>query len=51
MLTRVMWSDTYTKPLDCVDIICVNHQVFTAGALKARVRSTSAFRTPAGKTE
>ena len=29
----------------------VHHEVFTAGALEARVRRTSAFRAPAGKTE
>ena len=43
--------DTYTKPPECVDIIPIHHEVFTAGALEARVRRTSAFRTPAGKTE
>ena len=39
----------YTKPPECVDII--RHEVFTAGALEARVRRTSVFRAPAGKTE
>ena len=29
----------------------VHHEVFTAGALEARVCRTSAFRAPAGKTE
>ena len=42
---------TYTKPPQCVDIFTVHHEVFTAGALEARVRRTSAFRAPAGKTE
>ena len=43
--------DTNTKPPECVDIIRVHHEVFTAGALEARVRRTSDFRAPAGKTE
>ena len=29
----------------------VHHEVFPAGALEARVRRTSAFKAPAGKTE
>ena len=31
--------------------LAIHHEVFTAGALEARVRRTSAFRAPAGKTE
>ena len=41
----------YTKPPECVDIIRHTSRGFTAGALKARVRRTSAFMAPAGKTE
>ena len=41
----------YTKSPECVDIIRVHHEVFSAGSLEARVRRTSAFREPAGKTE
>ena len=44
-------SNIYTKPPECVDITTVHHEVFTAGALEARVRRTSAFWAPAGKTE
>ena len=43
--------DTNTKPPECVDIIRVHHEVFTAGALEARVLRTSDFRAPAGKTK
>ena len=42
-------QDIYTKPSECVDITTVHHEVFTAGALEARVHRTSAFRAPAGK--
>ena len=43
----------YTKPPECVEIglSTVHNEVFTAGALEARVRRTSAFRAPVGKTE
>ena len=41
----------YTKPPECVGIICRNHEIFTAGALEARVLRMRAFRAPAGKTE
>ena len=33
------------------NLICVINEVFTAGALEARVRRTSAFRAPSGKIE
>ena len=46
-----LMNDKYTKPPECVDIIAVHHEVLTAGALEARVRRTSAFRAPAGKSE
>ena len=34
-----------------VDIIHVDHEVFAASALEARFRRTSAFSSPAEKTE
>ena len=47
---RITWVyNKYTKPPECVDIIR-HTSIFTAGALEARVRRTSAFRAPAGKT-
>ena len=50
MLKVLGFDNKYTKPPECVDIIRKHHEVFTAGALEARVRRTSAFRVPAGKT-
>ena len=41
----------YTKPPECVDIICRTSRGFHRWCLEARVRRTSAFRAPAGKTE
>ena len=35
---------TNTKPPECVDIICLHHEVFTAGVCRTR-----ASRAPAGK--
>ena len=32
-------------------LIAVHHEIFTASALEALVRRTSAFRVPDGKTE
>ena len=41
----------YTKPPECVDLIRCTSQGFHSWCLEARVRRTSAFRAPVGKTE
>ena len=36
-------------PSACVDLICLHQEIFTFGALEARVRRTSSFLAPVGK--
>ena len=36
-------------PSACVDLSCLHQEIFTFGALEARVRRTSSFLAPAGK--
>ena len=54
MTGRINLSRDKYKTTKCVNIIQYNpayNEVFTAGALEARVCRTSAFSSPAGKTK